>query len=69
MPFIHEVFDVLTTLFEDGGAEDPTFQRMISTYREVSELLGCRAEYERMVSGLLRGGTAADVPENHTTQH
>ena len=53
MQILSEVADTLSALLADRGPEDPTFQRMVSVYRDVTELLGCREPYEQLVSGLL----------------
>ncbi len=53
MAMIAEVSETLLALLSEFGATDPTFQRMVSVYRDVAEQLGCRAEYEDVLRGML----------------
>ena len=63
MDIISEVSDTLGALIADRGTADPTFQRMLKVYQEVSDLLGRRQDFDQVVAGLL---TAASTHQTVT---
>jgi hypothetical protein len=53
MTFLDEAFDILSALAHDRDTDDPTFRRMVVTYRAVAAELACSEAYEQRLADLL----------------
>jgi hypothetical protein len=53
MGILGEAAEILGTLLLERGPDDPMFRRMIRWYGEVTDELGCRDLYDRLVASML----------------
>jgi hypothetical protein len=53
MGILGEAAEILGTLLLERGPDDPTFRRMFRWYAEVTDELGCREFYDRLVASML----------------